>query len=160
RRTTYGGKRPDRVVPVIYLLHPEYREVVSKAVVAEMVAERPFRQQLFRGHRSGDAEIGFGGDRQLSASADHGEAMPAQQPGKGELGHPLGEWHDRGNGQGGGAADKDVHPERQTLRDCLGMMDADAAVDLVVYSGLPIRFIRVPGDLDPVHPEIRTFEAG
>src|SRR6185369_3842275 len=48
RRTTYGGKRPDRVVPVIYLLHPEYREVVSKAVVAEMVAERPFRQQLFR----------------------------------------------------------------------------------------------------------------
>src|SRR6185369_3326042 len=125
-----------------------------------MVAERPFRQQLFRIYRSRDAEIGFCRDRQTSAAADYGETMPPQKPGKGELGHPLWKRHDSRNGQGGGTTDKDVHPERHPFRKGLTMVNTDAAMDLVVDPGFPVRFIRVAGDLDPVHPEVRTFEAG
>ena len=42
RRAADHGERPDRIVPAIHVLHAQHRKIVLQAVVAQVIAERPF----------------------------------------------------------------------------------------------------------------------
>ena len=155
RRPAHRGERPDGALAVIHPLDSQHREVVGQAVVAEVVAERPLGLPHVRVDRAGDHEVGLGRHGQASVGRDHGDPPPAQGPGEGELGQPFGQRHHGGDGQGRGAADEDVDPERLAPPDRRGMMHADPAVDLVVQADLPVRLVSVARELDAVHPEVR-----
>ena len=64
RRPADDRERPDRPVAVVDALDVQHREIVGKAVIAEMIAERSFRQLPRRIDRADDREIGFGRHRQ------------------------------------------------------------------------------------------------
>ena len=84
----------------------------------------------------------------------------AQGTGERQLGQALGQGHDRGDRQGGRAADEDVDPQRLAATDRRGVVHADAAVDLVVQPDLAVRLVLVARELNPVHPQVRPRQAG
>ena len=89
---------------------------------------------------------------------DHGDAPAAQGPGECQLGQALGQGHDRGDRQGGRAADEDVDPQRLTPADRRRVVHADPAVDLVMKPDLAVGLILVARELDPVHPQVRPAQ--
>ncbi len=62
RRAADDGERPDGTVAVIDALDAEDGEVVLQAVVAEVVAEGAFGQELVGDDGAADAEVGIGVD--------------------------------------------------------------------------------------------------
>ena len=90
---------------------------------------------------------------------DHGDAPTAQRPGERQLGQALGQRHDRGDGQGGRAADEDVDPQRLTPADRRRVVHADPAMDLIMQPDLavgsywlPASWIRYIPRFDPLKP--------
>jgi hypothetical protein len=66
RRPAHSGKGPDSVCPMINLFHLEYREIMGKAVISQMVSERTFWQLTLRINDSGKAEISLCQDGQAA----------------------------------------------------------------------------------------------
>ena len=64
----------------------------------------------------------------------HGDAAAAEGAGEGQLAEAFGQRHHGGQGHGGRAADEDVHAERLLQFQGGGVVDADAAMDLVVHA--------------------------
>ena len=110
--------------------------------------------------RAADDEVGLGRHGQASVGRDHGDAPAAQGAGERQLGQPLGQRHDRGDRQGGRAADEHVDPQRFTPADRRRMVHADPAMDLVVQPDLAVGLVLVARELDPVHPQVRSSQAG
>ena len=142
-------------------LDAEHREVVRQAVIAEVVAERPFGLADVGVDGADDHEIGLGGHRQARRrAATIRTRRPAQGPGEAQLGQALGQRHHGGDRQGRRAADEDVDPQRLAPPDRRRVVDADPAMDLVVQADLAVRLVLVPRELDPVHPQVRLRQAG
>ena len=126
-----------------------------EAVIAEMVSKRPLRLADVGIDRATDDEIGLGRHGEATVGRDHGDTPASQGPGECQLGQALGQGHDRGDRQGGRAADEDVDPQRLTPADRRRVVHADPAMDLVMQPDLVVRLILVARELDPVHPQVR-----
>ena len=106
-------------------------------------------------------KVGLGRHGQASpVGHDQPHAPAAQRPGERQLGHPLRQRHDRGQGQGRRAADEDVDPQRLAAPDRRRVVDADAAMNLVVQADLAIELVLVAGKLHAIHAEVRCAPAG
>ena len=140
RRPADDGERPDRVRAVIDGLDVQDGKVVRQAVVAEVIAERPFGQLPVGIDRADDAEVGLGGDGQagLARRATMRTRRPPRAAGEGQLRQPFRQRHDGGEGHRRRPADEDVDPERHALAQRRRVMHADAAMDLVVQPDLAI----------------------
>ena len=91
RRAADRGERPDRAGAVIDPLDPEDGEVVRQAVIAEVVAERPFGLAGVGVDGADDGEIGLGGDRQAAVgSRTIRTRRPPSAPAKLSSGRPSG----------------------------------------------------------------------
>ena len=130
-----------------------------QAVVAQVVAERTFGQQLVGDHGAADAEIGVGVDRQAAGSAKHADAAAAERAGEAQLAHSFGQRHHGREHHRRRTADEDVHAKRFAGRERRGVMHADRAVNLVVEADLAVWLVAVAGELHAVHAEIRTPQA-
>ncbi len=98
-RSADRGERPDGAGSVVDALDLEDREVVRQAVIAQVVAERPFGLAGVGVDGADDGEVGLGGDRQAAERvADHPDSMAAQGPGEAQLGQALGQRHHGGDG--------------------------------------------------------------
>ena len=139
RRTADHRKRPDRPRAMIHVLDLHHRKLVLQAVVAQVIAERPFGLQPRRVDVAGDAEIGLGVDGQLAAAADHRHAPPAQHAGQRQFAHALGQRHHGGHGHGRRPAHEHVHPQRLAAPQRRGVMGGDATLNLVVQPHLAVR---------------------
>ena len=91
-------------------------EIVLEAVIAEVVSKRPLGLAQVGIDRAADDEVGLGRHGQAAIGRDHRDAPASQCAGERQLGKPFGKGHDRGDRQGGRAADEDVDPERFTAR--------------------------------------------
>ena len=161
RRPADDGERPDRAVAVIDALDVQHREVVRQAVVAEVIAERPFGQLRVGIDRAGDAEVGVGGDRQaVRAGATSRTRRPPSAPANASSGSPSGSGITAASVMRRRAADEDVHAQRLAAPDGRRVMDADAAVDLVVQPDLAVGLVLVARELHAVHAEVRLPPAG
>ena len=124
-----------------------------------MVSERSLGLADVGIDRAADDEVGLGRHGEAAVGRDHGDAPASQGAGERQLGQPLGQGHDRGDRQGGRAADEDVDPQRLTPADRRRVVHADPAVDLVVKPDLAVRLVLVARELDPVHPQVRPRQA-
>ena len=140
RRPADGGEGPDGAGAVVDLL-----DVHAPGNRGPGCSSRDGRRT---GPRAGCAAGSIMPTRQKSASAGTSrplagghdrQAVAAEQAGKGQFRHPFGQRHDRRQGQARRPADEDIDPQRLARPDGLGMMDADAAVDLVVQADLAVR---------------------
>ena len=114
---------------------------MGQAVVADVITKGTFRENPFRVNLADKAEIRFRKDRKLPGGLDHVDPAAAEEPGKGDFGHALGERHYRGKGKGWRATDKDIHLERDAQPDSLGMMGGDATMNLIVNADLFVRSV-------------------
>src|SRR5581483_12491629 len=60
RRTADDREWPNRARTMIDALHTQHRKIMDQAVVAEMIAERPFWQQSLRIDGAANAEVRLG----------------------------------------------------------------------------------------------------
>ena len=155
RRATDDRHRPDRPRPMPDLVHGEQWKRVPARVVAEVVAERALGLRPARIDRALDDEVGVGVDGGTARAADHRHPMAGEGAGEGELRQALGQRHDRRDRQRRGAADEDRHLERQAAGQRRRMMNADAAMELVMEPDLAVGQVVVAGQLHPVHAEVR-----
>ena len=79
------GEGPNGVFAMIDMMDLEEGEIVFEAIVAKMIAERPFGFCLIGIDGSGDAEVGIGGDEKAITD---GITKPSvgQCPGEGDFG--------------------------------------------------------------------------
>ena len=159
RRPPHDRDRPDRAVTVGDAIDAEDREVVPAGVVAEVVAERALRLRAGK-DRPFDGEIGLGVNRRLPLGRDHRNPMAGQGSGEGQLRQPFGKGHHRRHRHRRRAADGDHDTQRLAALQGPAMVDADAAVELVVEADFVERPVGVAGQLDAVHAEIRALCAG
>lgn len=156
-----GGEGPDGAVAVVDALDGHDRKVVDEGVVAEVVAEGAFGLGAGRVDVADQGEVGLGGDQgQTVAGADQGDAVAGQSAGEGEFGQAFGQGHDGGNGEAGRAADGDGDRKRIAATNGRGVVDADAAVDLVMEADFAVGQVVVTGQLDTVHAEVGVAKSG
>ena len=168
RRPADDGERPDRPLAVIDALDVQHREIVGEAVIAEVVAERPFRQLPRRIDGADDAEIGLGRHRQewirLPTRRAGGRTSrtrrPPSAPAKVSSGIPSGSGITAASVRAGGPPTKMLTRNGTPRRRAVGVMDADAAMDLVVQTDLPVRLVLVAGQLHAIHAEVGVPPAG
>ncbi len=152
------GHRPDRPVTMPDMLDPHHGKVVPPRVVAQMVAERSFRLGGSGRDRALDDEVGVGVDRRPIAAADHRQPMTGQHARECQFGETLRQGHHGRDGQRRRAAHEDRHLQRFVPLERRGMMQADAAVQLIVEPDLAIGFVVVACELHAVHAEVRLHE--
>ncbi len=58
------------------------------------------------------------------------------------------------------AADEDVNSEGFAAADRFRVMDADAAMNLIMQSDLSILFVAIAAELHAIHAQVRFFPAG
>ena len=161
RRPADDRERPDRARAVIDCSTCSTGKIVRQRVVAQVIAERPFGQLPLGIDVAGDAEIGLGHDRQVRRGGEiMAHAPPAQRAGEGHLRHPFGQRHHGGHGHRRRPADEDVDPQRLASRDRRGMMDADAAMDLVVQPDLAVRAYWLPASCTRYMPRFECRQPG
>ncbi len=85
---------------------------------------------------------------------------PARAPAKPSSDMPSGSGMTAATLMAGGAADEDVDAQRLAAADGGGMMDADAAMDLVVQTDFLVGPVLAAGELDAVHAQVRAAESG
>ena len=152
--------RPDRPLAVPHVADPQHGEVVPAGIVAEVVAEGPFRLHGGRRHAALDHEVGVGVDGRSALAGDHRDPMPREHAGEREFGESLRQRHHRRDGQRRGPPHEDRHLQRLAPRERLGVVHADAAVELVVQPRLAVGLVVVACELHPVHAKIRMLRAG
>ena len=151
RRATDDGEGPDGVLSSQDRFDLKDGKIVREGVIAEMVAERPFRELPMGIDRPDDGEVGLRGDGKTIGPLDERESMAAQNPRETELTHPLGQGHDGGNRQRRWAADGNHHSKTFASLDGSGMMDADAPMKLVVESDFAVGGVLIPIELNAIH---------
>ena len=157
RRPADDGERPDRAVAVIDVLDAQHREIVLQAVVAQVIAERAFGQQLV-----GDRPCRRCRNRRRRGSAgrprpaEHADAAAAERAGEGQFAHSFGQRHHGGEHHRRRAADEDVDAKRLAGANRRRMMHADPAVNLVVQADFAVRLVLAAGELHAVHAEVRA----
>jgi len=106
---------PGRLVDCLDVQH---REIMDQAVIAKVIAERPFGQLFVQIDGADDAEVGLGRDRQkgtftpVKRRIDQAYAAATESAGEGQLRHSFRKRHDGRQDQGRRPADDDVDPER------------------------------------------------
>ena len=151
----HRGKGPDGVGAVKNGIDLHQGEIVGQTVIAQMIPKGPFKLFLVGINGAANDKIGLGRHRQIAWSRHQGNTMPAQQPGKGQLGHTFGQGHDRRNRECRGPPDKNMNGQGSPQGEGLAVMHADTAMNLVVQPHLFIGQVLVTGQLNPVHPQIR-----
>ena len=146
------GKQPDRARPVKDAIDAEHGEIVRQAVIAEVVAERSFGLLRRIGSivpaitKSASAGIG-----KKPAVATIRSRRPPRTPAKLSSGSPSGNGITAATVKAGRAADDHVDPQRLPPPDRRRVVDADPPMDLVMKTGLLIRYIFIARNLNPVH---------
>ena len=159
RRTAHGGKGPDGTFAVVDGVHLEYREVMREAVIAHMVAKRPFRLALGQ-HVPADAKIRLREHRQgQTRHCGHLCAPAAEQSGKAQFRKSFGQGHDRSHGEAGRPAHINMHGQGFAHFERAGVVRPYAPVNLVVQPHL-VRRVLVAAKLHPVHAEVGGVRAG
>src|SRR5579875_2227556 len=105
RRPAYHGERPNRTGTMINPFDAQYRKIVDQTVIAQMIAERSFRQQSLWIHRAANAEIRLGRNGQTNRSVlacrpNQRDAAAAQETGEYQLRHSFRQRHDGSYRQG------------------------------------------------------------
>ena len=160
RWPTDDSERPNRAVAVIHLFDTQHREIVGQAVIAEVIAKRPFRFNAVRIDGANNAEVSICSNRQRSMLPSHSHSPSAQCPGKSQFTHSFRQRHHRCQRHRGRTTNKDVDSKWFTAPDCRRVMNADAAVNLVVQADLLIAFVLATRKLHAVHPQIGMCPAG
>ena len=132
---------------------------MPQAVVAHMIPEGPFGLEA-RHETPADAEIRLGqnGQRQFRGARQVHPAS-AKQTGEAQFRESLGQGHDRRHAERGRAAHIDMHRQFLAPGDGVGVVRADAPVDLIMQARLVGR-IGVARQLHPVHAQIGGVQAG
>ncbi len=160
RRAPHRGKGPDGIRAVMNRLHLQDGKIVRQTVIPKVVAEGPFRQRAPGIDRSRNDEIGFCRHRQAVGRRHQRDTAAAKQAGKGQLRHPLRQRHHCRHIEAGRPTNKDIDPQRFTATQSLGVVNTDAAVDLVMQARFLIGLVAIAGDLHPVHAEVAMAPAG
>ena len=84
--------------------------------------------------------------------------MAGQHARECQLGESLWQGHHGRDGKRRRAAHEDRHPERFVAFERRGMMQADAAVQLIVEADLAVSLVVVARELHAVHAEVRLHE--
>ena len=156
----YDREMPDRVLAVIHMLHPHHWEVVSQAVVAQVIAEGPFGQQALGLDETGEAEVGLGVDGELARTANHRDPTSPQHAGKHQFAHSFRQRHDGGHGHGRRSSHEHVDHQFFAPADRRRMMGCNPTMNLIVQPDLAIHLILVAGQLDAIHAQVGLQEAG
>ena len=164
--TTDHGKRPNSARPMINPFHVQNGKVMDEAVVAKMVPKRSFRQLQGGIDCADNTEIGLtrygkkGSLSPIEIRSDKANGMTAQGTGKGQLRQALGQGHNRRKNQRGWPANHHIDAKRNAAFDGPGMVNANAAMDLIVQANLPVGLILIAGQLDTIHAQVGTTPAG
>ena len=144
---------------VMHGLHLQDGEIMLQAVVAHMVAKGTFGLEV-RQDVTADAEIRLGQHRQgQTAAVMHGRTAAPQQAREAQFRQAFGQGHDRRHGEGRRPAHEDVHRQALAPLEGLGMVHADAAMDLVMQAHL-VGGVVVARQLHTVHAQIGGIRAG
>lgn len=125
-----------------------------------MVAEGAFRLELCRVDGPDDAEVRLGHERKSVRLSEESHAMTPECACEGEFAESFGERHHGCQRENRRAADEDVDTQRFPPLQSCSVMDANAAMDLIMESDFLIRDVVVSRDLDAVHAEVRALPAG
>ena len=153
RRTTDDRERPDGILASINLVYPHQGEGMLQAVISEVIAERAFRFHFAGMDLTGDHKIGIRTHAETVAICVP-EPASSQQPREGHLAESLRKRHHGGHGMGRWSSREDTYLQRLSETVGLGLMHADASVQLIVEAYLPILFIFMSRKLHPVHAKI------
>ena len=86
--------------------------------------------------------------------------MTGQQTGKRDFRHPFRQRHNRRNGHSRRSAKENVNPQQVAPGNRFSMVSADAAMNLIMKTGLLVLLIAVAGDLNPVHTKVGLGKTG
>ena len=159
RGTAHRRKWPDGALPVVHVLDSQNRKFVPQAVIAEVVTERSLRLVQSRVDRPESRNRHQPASQVVNRMRPISLAGP-RAPGEGQFRKPFRQRHDRGQGQGGRPADGDANWKRLAAPNRGGVMDTDAAMDLIMEPDLAILHIVVAGELDPIHSQVDRCRAG
>ena len=159
RPTTVNGQIAS--LAMIDMLDVQHRKLVRQAVVAQMIAERPF--QLLRCIRldtADDAEIGIGIDRQIAGRGRScGMRWPASAPANVSSLIPSGSGITAASVIAGWPPTKMFTRKRLAGTHRRRVMHADAAMNLIVQADLAVGHIAAAGKLHAVHAQVRMRQA-
>ena len=96
--------------PVIDVVDFDHRIVVGQAVIAQMIAERPFGKRATHFDRAGQGEIGLGINRQFAGPIDHVDPPAGQRAANRQFAHSLGQRH-----HGGQRSWRAIHRQKYSL---------------------------------------------
>ena len=134
-RLADDGRGEERVAPVQQRLHAHIRVVVHLRVVAVVIAERPLGRSRAGRDLADEAELGVGDQGQRGEGGlRRAQASAQRQAREQELADVLGQRRDRGQDQGGRAAQEDVHGQRPAEALGLGQVEPAALADLRVHA--------------------------
>ena len=165
RRPADHRERPDRVLAVIDLLDVQHRERMRQAVIAEVIAERPFGQLQRSGstvpvmQKSASAASGSV-SRESRVARARRTRRPPSAPANASSGKPSGNGITAASVSAGGPPTKTLTRNGTPFADRRGVMHADAAMNLIVQADLPIRLVLVARKLHAVHAEVGMPPAG
>lgn len=159
RRAAHHRKRPDGILAVIDIVHLQYRKFVGQAIIPQMVPEWAFGQGVGL-HRSGDDEVGEGGEEMALFIAGPAEAAAAEHAHEEQFAEALGQRHHRAECVAGWPAHEDAHAQGLAFGDGLAVVHPYAPVDLVVHADLVVLLVAVAAELYAVHAHIRFHGAG
>ena len=118
-----------------------------------MVTKGAFGTHLMGCYGSCDTEVGISGDI-VTLVLLIAVAVPCEGSSEGDLGHAFREGEDGSKGMGRGASYKNGDAHGEVFVDSFLMVDADAAMELVVEAHLFIGAVVVTLQLDAVHSRI------
>ena len=141
-RPAHDREVPDRVLAVIHVFDLHDGEIVGQGIISQVVAKGPLGLFHALADRARNDKIGIGGQH-MPIFARIAKAPAPQHAGKGELGKPLRQRHDRRKGVRGRPSDEDRSPKRLLTGIVLGVVHADAPVDLVVQPNFAVELVFV-----------------
>ena len=133
---------------------------MGHTVITKVVTKGTLGQLLVRVNCSADTEVCLVVNRQGTRVLDHANPFPGEDTGKSELGHAFWKWHDCCQHHGRCTSHEDIYPEGNVVTNRCLVVDPDATVDLVMQANFPVLLVLSPRDLDAIHAEIRTLDAG
>ena len=160
RRPADRRERPDGPRAMKDPIDSQHGKIMSQTVIAEMVSKWSLGL-LEAGHDgAGDHEIGLGGHWREPVGGDHREASAAKYAGEAELGQPFRQGHHGRDRQRRRPSHEDIHAQGLATTDRRRVVNADPSMDLVMKADLGVRDVFVAGELDPIHPQVRSRQAG
>ena len=130
-RTADDGKGPYRIFAGVDLMHPHQRKRMLQAVISEVITKWPLGFCFAGMDLSGDHEIRIRAHAEAIAVGVP-ESATAQQTGEGHFAEAFRKRHHGGDGMRRRTSGEDTHFQRLSLTVSLGLMHANASVQLIM----------------------------